>query len=87
MRTWRDDVWVEPDDDQPYSPFEVEFSPALSEFPEDDPWAGFRVFLPHQCDSWIIVEGTKDKTEAVAAFEGFIAAAQSALEHLKALET
>ena len=51
---------------------------------------GYRVFLPHSCDTWDIVGAAHDNTEiskaeAVTQLEGFIFQAQQALEELKAM--
>lgn len=47
---------------------------------------GWRVQLPHQCDSWVIVGDDAVETpraEAVAGLERFIVEAQAALDALR----
>ena len=47
--------------------------------------ANYVVQLPHQCDEWVISDD-RDKADAVADLEQFIAEAQNALAALNALD-
>lgn len=51
-----------------------------------DPIAGWRVYLPHQCDSWDIAGeywAPVPREDAIAELERFIAEAQATLAELR----
>ena len=62
-----------------------------NEKPTEKVFAGYKVSLPHQCDSWKIVgdgfDGEMNKDVAIARMEEFIRQAKKALEELKGLDS